>query len=209
LALNAAVEAARAGEAGAGFAVVADEVRNLAMRASEAAKNTSNLIENTIKAVRKGNELTNATQEAFKENAEISKKIGQLVDEIATASEEQSHGITQVNTAVAEMDKVTQSTAASAEESAAASEELNAQAEQMKVYVRDLVAVVGGRTNGRGSGEIGGSDRHEQTVDRKALSSPLKKKNAGRQLAFRGKESAKVIDPEKVIPMNDGGFKDF
>ena len=75
LALNAAVEAARAGEAGAGFAVVADEVRNLAMRAAEAAKNTSNLIENTIKAVRKGNELTNATQEAFKENAAISQKI--------------------------------------------------------------------------------------------------------------------------------------
>ena len=74
LALNAAVEAARAGEAGAGFAVVADEVRNLAMRASEAAKNTSKLIENTIKAVHKGNELTNATQEAFKENAEISRQ---------------------------------------------------------------------------------------------------------------------------------------
>ena len=147
LALNAAVEAARAGEAGAGFAVVADEVRNLAMRASEAAKNTSNLIENTIKAVRKGNELTNATQEAFKENAEISKKIGQLVDEIATASEEQAHGINQVNMAVSEMDKVTQSTAASAEESAAASEELNAQAEQMKVYVGDLEAVVGGSGN--------------------------------------------------------------
>ncbi|MDP1989586.1 MAG: methyl-accepting chemotaxis protein [Syntrophales bacterium] len=208
LALNAAVEAARAGEAGAGFAVVADEVRNLAMRASDAAKNTSNLIENTIKAVRKGNELTNATQEAFKENATISKKIAQLVDEIATASEEQANGINQVNTAVSEMDKVTQSTAASAEESAAASEELNAQAEQMKVYVRDLVAVVGGRTNGAGSGGNGDDDRREQTVARKALSSPLKK-GPGRQLAFRGKESAKVTDPEKVIPMNDGAFNDF
>jgi len=208
LALNAAVEAARAGEAGAGFAVVADEVRNLAMRASEAAKNTSNLIENTIKAVRKGNELTNATQEAFKENATISKKIAQLVDEIATASEEQAHGIAQVNTAVAEMDKVTQSTAASAEESAAASEELNAQAEQMKVYVRDLVAVVGGRTNGRGSGEIGSGDRCKQRVARKTYTLPLKK-GAGRQLAVRGKESAKVTHPEQVIPMNDGEFKDF
>jgi methyl-accepting chemotaxis protein len=181
LALNAAVEAARAGEAGAGFAVVADEVRNLAMRASDAAKNTSHLIENTIKAVRKGNELTNATQEAFKENAEISKKIAQLVDEIATASEEQSHGITQVNTAVAEMDKVTQSTVASAEESAAASEELNAQAEQMKVFVGELVAVVGGSTNGVDSRGNGGGLQHIKADPHIALALPETK--TGRQIA--------------------------
>ncbi len=115
LALNAAVDAARAGEAGAGFAVVADEVRKLAMRAAEAAKNNSSLIENTIRAVRKGTELTGATQEAFQENAAISKKTGQLVDEIATASDEQARGINQLNTAVAEMDKVTPSTAAGAD----------------------------------------------------------------------------------------------
>ena len=207
LALNAAVEAARAGEAGAGFAVVADEVRNLAMRASEAAKNTSNLIENTIKAVRKGNELTNATQEAFKENAEISQKIAQLVDEIALASEEQSQGITQVNTAVTEMDKVTQSTAASAEESAAASEELNAQAEQMKVYVGDLVAVVGGSGNATTSRVTGGELPLTRTAAHKALALPAKK--AGRQDIVSGKISKKVTHPEQVIPMNDGEFKDF
>ncbi len=147
LALNAAVEAARAGEAGAGFAVVADEVRNLAMRAAQAAKNTNDLIENTIKVVRKGNELTHLTQEAFQENVAVSKKVEQLVDEIAAASQEQSQGICQVNTAIAEMDKVTQQTAANAEESAAASEELMAQAEQMNVYVADLQQVVG--HNGR------------------------------------------------------------
>ncbi|TRZ43473.1 hypothetical protein D4S03_12170 [bacterium] len=212
LALNAAVEAARAGEAGAGFAVVADEVRNLAMRASEAAKNTSNLIENTIKAVRKGNELTSATQEAFKENAAISKKIGQLVDEIATASEEQSHGITQVNTAVAEMDKVTQSTAASAEESAAASEELNAQAEQMKGYVEDLMRVVGGSGNGHGrvSGSHGGNGRgarREQVIAHKALALPAK--TTGKPSGARGKTFKRAATPEEVIPMNDGQFKDF
>lgn len=144
LALNAAVEAARAGEAGAGFAVVADEVRNLAMRAAEAAKNTNTLIENTIKAVKNGNELTRMTQEAFKENIAVAGKISQLIDEIATASQEQAHGIAQVNLAVSEMDKVTQQSAANAEESASASEELNAQAEQMKNYVEDLMAVVGG-----------------------------------------------------------------
>jgi len=205
LALNAAVEAARAGEAGAGFAVVADEVRNLAMRASEAAKNTNNLIENTIKAVRKGNELTSATQEAFKENADISKKIAQLVDEIALASEEQSQGITQVNTAVTEMDKVTQSTAASAEESAAASEELNAQAEQMKVYVGDLVAVVGGSGDATiSAGAKGDGFSLTRTATHKPPALPV---NAGRQP--NGKTFKRAARPEQVIPMDDGDFKDF
>jgi methyl-accepting chemotaxis protein len=151
LALNAAVEAARAGEAGAGFAVVADEVRNLALRAAEAAKNTSSLIEKTIKAVKNGNGITLATQSAFQANAEISGKIGQLVEEIVTASEEQAHGISQVSTAVSEMDRVTQQTAASAEESASAAEELNAQAQQMRGYVEELAAVVNGSAGGAGA----------------------------------------------------------
>jgi methyl-accepting chemotaxis protein len=149
LALNAAVEAARAGEAGAGFAVVADEVRNLAMRAAEAAKNTSNLIENTITAIKKGNELTVATRDAFQENTLVAGKISNLIDEIASASEEQSQGITQVGQAVAEMDRVVQQNAAAAEESAAASEELNVQAAQMKDMVDALVALVEGLAQGK------------------------------------------------------------
>ena len=147
LALNAAVEAARAGEAGAGFAVVANEVRNLAMRAAEAAKTTNDLIENTIKGVVHGNELTRLTQAAFKENIDISAKIGSIIDEIAAASQEQSHGIVQINRAVVEMDKVTQQTAAHAEESTNSSEEMNVQAEKLKHFVNDLSALVNGRGN--------------------------------------------------------------
>ena len=144
LALNAAVEAARAGEAGAGFAVVADEVRNLALRAADAAKNTGGLIENTIKAVRLGTELTAATREAFRDNVANAGKVAQLIDEIAAASGEQTQGIDQINKAISEMDRVTQQTASSAEESASVSEGMAAQSEQMKGHVVDLLAVVGG-----------------------------------------------------------------
>ena len=148
LALNAAVEAARAGEAGAGFAVVADEVRNLAMRAADAAKSTSDLIESTIVTVKNSSLLTQQTQEAFRENVSIAGKVGQLVDEIAAASSEQAQGIGQIGKAVAEMDKVVQQTAANAEESASAAEEMNAQAEQMKNYVGSLITIVNGGNGG-------------------------------------------------------------
>jgi methyl-accepting chemotaxis protein len=144
LALNAAVEAARAGEAGAGFAVVADEVRNLAIRAAEAARSTSSLIENTITTVHKSRELTTQTQDAFKENMEISVKVANLVDEIAAASQEQAQGIGQINKAVIEMEKVVQQTAASAEESAGASEEMTGQSLLMKKYADNLTGIVTG-----------------------------------------------------------------
>jgi len=132
LALNAAVEAARANEAGAGFAVVADEVRNLPMRSAQAAKNTSNLIQGTLKKVGEGAVLVTRTNEAFGRVAESARKAGTLVGEIATASNEQAQGIDQSNMAMAEIDKVVQQNASIAQQSASAAEEMNAQAEQMR-----------------------------------------------------------------------------
>jgi methyl-accepting chemotaxis protein len=144
LALNAAVEAARAGEAGAGFAVVADEVRSLAMRAAEAAKNTQDLIEQNIQDVKKGSEMVKSTDEAFTQVEESSQKVGSLVSEIASASEEQAQGIDQINQATAEMDKVTQRVAGNAEETASASEELSGQVDALSSVVDDLSKLLGG-----------------------------------------------------------------
>jgi methyl-accepting chemotaxis protein len=145
LALNAAVEAARAGEAGAGFAVVAGEVRNLAIRAAEAAKNTSSLIENIIRDAKGGGELTTLTRQSFSDNLDFMAKITNLVDEIAAANHEQAQGIEQINKAMAEMDRVTQQTAANAEETASTSEQMSAQAAQLKQHVGELSLVVGGQ----------------------------------------------------------------
>ncbi len=151
LALNAAVEAARAGEAGAGFAVVADEVRNLAMRSAVAAKETADLIEGTIKKVRDGNSLTQSTLKAFMDNVAISQRVGELIAEIAEASNQQAVGIEQINKATAEMDRIVQQSAAESEETASASREMNALAGQMKSFVTALVRIIGGRANGSGN----------------------------------------------------------
>lgn len=115
LALNASVEAARAGEAGAGFAVVADEVRNLAMRATESARGSSNLIGDIVNKVKNGESLVGATSTAFGQVTTSSDKVVGLMSEIAAASKEQAQGVDQVNRAIAEMNVTTQQTAGNAE----------------------------------------------------------------------------------------------
>ncbi len=148
LALNAAVEAARAGEAGAGFAVVADEVRSLAQRSAAAAKETADKIEAAIASSRKGSLSCAKVGEALTQIGKHVSSTDALVGEIAMAAREQAQGIEQINTAITQMDQVTQSNSASAEESASAAEELDAQASSLKDMVGKLRELIGGAATG-------------------------------------------------------------
>ncbi len=186
LALNAAVEAARAGEAGAGFAVVADEVRNLAMRAADAAKDTSELIEGTVKKVTDGAVLVEKTNDAFKQVTDSSAKVGSLVAEISSASKEQADGISQVTTAVSEMDTVVQ-------QNAAGSEELSSQADELSSKVGIMLEIVEGEKSERIGKPVPQQPKWSRTGNKKMVA-----------------HNPKEVRPDQVIPFDeDGEFENF
>ena len=197
LALNAAVEAARAGRHGKGFAVVAEEVRNLAARSAKAAKETSDLIENSIKTVEKGSELAVRTSEMLEQIKQGAVKVADIVGEIATSSNEQAQGIEQINEGLQQIDKVTQTNTASAEESASASEELSGQAGNLKDMISRFTLSNNNNSN----------YRHNEYGDTYSSSTMLKKGSydGGKRLKEASKYSDNV-DPSEIINLDEGDF---
>ena len=209
LALNAAVEAARAGEAGMGFAVVADEVRNLAQRSAQAAKETAGKIEGAIIKTGQGVAISSQVAQTLNDIVAKVRQVDELVSEVANASREQTEGITQINVAVGQLDKVTQNNAASAEESAAAAEELNSQSEVMKQSVAELMQLVEGKAEAAPT-TVAAAGRRQPV----AATAPKAKRLA----ATNGNGNGHVPKPHangqslearrSEIPM-EGDFKDF
>ena len=197
LALNAAVEAARAGEAGAGFAVVADEVRSLAMRATEAAKSTQTLLDGTLGRIEEASGAIKGINSDFEGIIESATVMGEKTAAITKASGQQAEGLKHIDTAITQIEQVTQQVAATAEESSSASEELTGQAEEMRLMVEEMVALIDGR---RQSGAVSGAAAIRSKAPLSARPAP----GAGNR---KGKDSLPA--DKDVIPDDETALTEF
>jgi len=205
LALNAAVEAARAGEAGKGFAVVAEEVRNLAMRSAEAARNTAEMIGESVKNADSGVQITKDVAKALEKTVERAGKVSDLINEIAAASNEQSQGVEQINTAVAQMNHVTQQNAANSEESASAAEELSSQATELENMVGTF-RLSGAHGYAGGTLKIAHQSPKQQTKVHMAVFTSADRRVSGTMPAVssaRATRAMRAVRSEDAIPLDD------
>ena len=194
LALNANVEAARAGKYGKGFAVVADEVRNLAVRSASAVKETTTMVEEVTRSIEDGTAIAQETAQQLEEITTGATKVAEFLGEIALASSEQAQGVEQINSGLEQVDQVTQSNTASAEESASAGEELAAQAAQLK----DMVSRF--KLKNDGSGAVRTAPVAPVIAPQKAAPRLGQATNGSAQPQAR---------PASVISLDDDDFKEF
>ncbi|HRH45582.1 MAG TPA: methyl-accepting chemotaxis protein [Pyrinomonadaceae bacterium] len=208
LALNAAVEAARAGDAGKGFAVVAEEVRNLAMRSAEAAKNTAQLIEDSVKNTQSGVKLNEEVLENLTEIRGHVEKVSQMMNDISAESNSQHQNIEHISNAIDQINTATQQVAASSEEAASASEQLAGQSQEMLGLINsyELGNEFKKTLNPRTNNKPGGFSKSPLKIKR-AIENP-KTNNFNR----RGNTKSSYSDSENLIPFDDYTndiFKEF
>jgi methyl-accepting chemotaxis protein len=218
LAVNAAVEAARAGEEGRGFAVVASEVRSLAQRSALAAKEIKVLIQDSLRKVNAGSELVNRSGETLQGIVGSVKRVTDIVTEIAAASGEQSAGIEQVNTAMIQMDQVTQSNSAQTEELSATAEALSEQAAQLLELVGTFTLSNSGKSQrGHQAFQSHAENTVQQTGPTQRLSSAAHApaKTARSNSAARVTKRSKNLQPALSVAIpsgpteNDASFQEF
>lgn len=196
LALNAAVEAARAGEAGKGFAVVAEEVRNLAQRSAEAAKNTSAMIEDSVRRSENGVQIAGRVGQALEEITSATNKVNALLSEIASSASEQATGLGQINQGVSQLDQVTQQNAGNSEELASSAEQMSSQVSSLN----DLVNQFKVSDNGNVTAVRSADPRLKPSAARSAKSTSKLDKSSGKKSGGKTGSGARQI-PEQVIPM--------
>ncbi|MCG8568506.1 MAG: methyl-accepting chemotaxis protein, partial [Spirochaetes bacterium] len=210
LALNANVEAARAGKYGKGFAVVAEEVRNLAVRSAGAVKNTTEMVEESIRNIENGNQLVEMTATQLKEIVDGAAKVADLVEEITSASKEQTSGLEQINESLVQIEQITQSNTAAAEEGASAAEELASMAVQLKEMISSfqLEKVDSFRMNNQLKFDTNEIHQAEYQASVKPTNG-----NNGSDRVPAGTEEIEVqekkVIPKEVIALNDDEFGEF